>query len=420
LFVAACDEKVTEPKVIALRQRDAAVVIPKTDGGARVVPPATCTGPCCPKAAECYPQGDAGKYSGPECLAQRDNTGQDHWQLRQPMSISTKPSGNAQAAIAELLLQRSELKWPLCNSPNGASGFIQLVDLDRSNDTARVGFAKWAPDEPTAIKNGLCFVEDTYDDPMRRITNSATPPNWPAGLPTPLALPWKMSVVNAFRTQEDFDVTTPAGRAQALARFDPQNGDLAKQNFNGLFYLDEKTGFMHGYSPLTYIVLYGSQKVFNAIPIRESEIKSQVNDPQHPNCAGIYLGDDSSLLPSCEGNPSTPAWGCPPNTCTPDQLTPTQVTGYFLVTEMEQIYVNDLGQTLCKFLPGSYPNWTLQTKCSDDPKWNPADPVNGLPPGDWCAETNSVATSDCHDAIQSISFSTFQAFPIQSGTCSAI
>jgi len=69
---------------------------------------------------------------------------------------------------------------------------------------------------------------------------------------------------------------------------------------------------------------------------------------------------------------------------------------------------------------GAYPNWTIppdDQRCSRDPKWNALDPVHGLPPGDWCATTNEPATPDCHDAWQSVSFATFQAFPVADGVC---
>ncbi|HEX3593467.1 MAG TPA: hypothetical protein VHU80_00135, partial [Polyangiaceae bacterium] len=96
----------------------------------------------------------------------------------------------------------------------------------------------------------------------------------------------------------------------------------------------------------------------------------------------------------------------------------TKIQGYFLIAELEQIYT--LGQTLCfLFGGGSYPNWQTDSHqdCRHDPNFNPLDPVKGLPPGDWCSTTNGLASGDCHDAWQSVSYSTFQAFPIADGTC---
>jgi len=53
-------------------------------------------------------------------------------------------------------------------------------------------------------------------------------------------------------------------------------------------------------------------------------------------------------------------------------------------------------------------------------KWNPSDPVNGIPHGDWCAKTNSAATADCHDAYQRKSFHAFQAYTVKSDHCSVL
>jgi hypothetical protein len=358
-------------------------------------------------------------YSGAECLAQRDNTGQTRWQLRQTFSVSLRPAGVAQAAVANILAHRSELPWPSCSAPEGLGGFIQLVELNREDDTLRTGFARFAADGPTAVADGLCFVGDSYDDPPWALPELYAPPSgWPSGLPPPASLPWALRPSVAYRYSEDFDVASE--RQTILSRFDPETGDLYG-SFDGIFYLNELTGYLHAYGFVTYIVNYESASAYNAIPIREAEMKMQLNDPLHPNCAGSFLGDNPDLPASCSGDATNRAWGCPPGSCGPGELAPVLVEGYFLIAELEQIYNTLLSQTLCNFFPGaSYPDWETSGTCrSDAARWNPLDPDNGLPPGDWCATTNSEATPTCHDAWKSVSYAAFQAFPIREGTCTA-
>ena len=60
--------------------------------------------------------------------------------------------------------------------------------------------------------------------------------------------------------------------------------------------------------------------------------------------------------------------------------------------------------------------WGLN--CRGAPDWDPTLPDDaGLPMGDWCSKTNEAATSTCHDAYLSESYSSAQAFKIQDGTC---
>jgi hypothetical protein len=175
---------------------------------------------------------------------------------------------------------------------------------------------------------------------------------------------------------------------------------------------------MHGYSPITYIVNYDAADKYIIIPIRESELTQWMNDPAHPNCAGSLLGDNAALPADCSGDATNRLWGCPAGNCAADELAPTKVTGYFLIAELEQ--VTSLNQTLCSLFPGApYKDWPIvdNMTCRSNPAWNPRDPVKGLPAGDWCAATNQPAQGDCHDAWQSVSYSTFQAFPVNDGTC---
>jgi hypothetical protein len=332
------------------------------------------------------------------------------------MSVSTSPPGISSSSIANILVQRSELYSKECNAPSGTGGFIQLIDFDRDADVARVGFARFVRDEASALRDGLCFVEDTYLDPQWQLPTLYRP-KWPKGLPPPMPQPWKVSVVRSARLRDrDFDLKTD--RIALLERF-AAGADLA--DFGGVFYMDEKRGYMHGYAPLAFIVNYDSATSFNAIPIRETEITIQMNDPEHPNCVGSFLGNSPDLPSSCEGNSTNRSWGCYPGNCEPTQLAPATIKGYFLVAEMEQVHTI-LAQTLCHLFPGNPPpsdwrDWGAAEACRNNPKWDPTDPLNGMPPGDFCAETNDVATPTCHDAFRSISYSTFQAFPIRDGTC---
>jgi hypothetical protein len=123
------------------------------------------------------------------------------------------------------------------------------------------------------------------------------------------------------------------------------------------------------------------------------------------------------------GDGTTRAWGCAAGTCAASDPAPTRIDGYFLLAELEQVFT--LGQTLCSLFASAtgYPGWTIPMEnlsCRADPRWNPADPVKGLPRGDWCAAGNRLGDDGCHDAWKSTSYSTFQAFPIRDGTCSAL
>jgi hypothetical protein len=422
LVAVGCSEKLTQPPIVALRHDEASSGDPSPDAG-HVVPKPECIGYCCPHESECYPPATPDPHSGPECLAQRENTGQKHWQFRQTLSVSSNPPGIAIPQVANILALRSELMWPECYTPNGPSGFIQLIDVDREHDTARVGFARYVDDAKTALSQGLCFVEDTYDDPKWALPPVPPSAGWPVGLPPPLSLPFPVKPVTAVRYRDakgnfaDFDLKTD--RKAILERLDPVSGDLKK--YGGIYFLDEKAGVMHGYAPVVYILNYDTKTQYNAIPIRESEIRTQLNDPLYPNCAGVYLGTNPNA--DCTGNATTRSWGCAPGSCGDQAAGPTTVDGYFLVTELEQIY-NPLLGTLCHVFPGPelYPGWNLanETSCrADSVHWDLRNPLVGVPPGDWCAATNTKASPDCHDAWRSVSSATFQAFPIQEGTCPA-
>jgi hypothetical protein len=416
--VVACEERVVQPVVVALNPAGAAGM-PATSGSSCSTAPPECKGRCCPTNDLCYPLGNPSPHSGAECLAQRDNTDMPRWQFRQTMSVSLRPPGLAAPPIPTVLVRRSELKSAECGAPQGLGGFIQLIDLDRTMKTSRSGFAAYAADLPGALASGLCFAEDlAYIDAMHALPALYAPPaEWPKGLPAPMPMPWKVGPKTAIRVNDDFDVTKD--RTTLLARF-ADGGDLAGKA-DGIFYLNETTGLMHAFSPLGYIVNYDSATALVVVPIREVEITQHLNDPQHPNCAGVLLGDISA--DDCIGDGTNRAWGCVPGTCAATDLAPTRTDGYFLLAELEQVFT--LGQTLCSLFASQsgYPGWTIpmdNLSCRADPHFNPMDPVKGLPRGDWCAAGNRAADDDCHDAWKSTSYSTFQAFPVRDGTCAAL
>lgn len=424
-IIAGCDDKITQPGMFSSgAQADGG-----GDGGTKVhtVPAPTCgTAACCPTDPSCSPTPK--EYSGPECLAQFDNSPpENRWQLRQTWNANTLPLGNAGNPIGPILMTRAELNWPACNASDGVSGFIQLVDFDLTANTGRVGFAKYvaAADVPNAVANGLCMVEDQYDDTAAHTglptgahltVNMVTDPStWPAGLPQPMMLPWNAAPTNAKGVLQDFDYATQ--RKDILAKFAP-GGEYA--NYTGIFYLNRKTGFLHGFAPVAYVVVYDTATQLNIIPIRESEITAQLNDPEHPNCVGIYRADALSTSNNCKGSLDVPAWGCPNDEC-PVGQGPNVTKGYFLITELEQVYNSVLQQTICNVDSGPAGAYGSDPKpanaCRQWPNWDPTKPATGLPRGDWCAETNGPSNDTCHDAFRNISYATFQGFRIQANTC---
>jgi hypothetical protein len=420
-MLVACEERIVQPMIVALKH-------PGTGGDCTTgvapptltVPPPECAGHCCPTAKECYPFDNPSMYSGAECLAMRDNTDQSHWQLRQTLSVSVKPPGLALAAVASNLVHRSEFETAACGAPLGTGGFMQLTDFDKVAGISRTGFARYERSSTSAFAGGLCFVEELsyQSDGLGLPALYEPPPGWPKGLPAPMPMPWKVVPVSAAKLDRDF--TLPADRTTLLARF-AEGGDLFGKA-SGVFYFDESKGTMHGYSPVTYIVNYDSPTQHIVIPIREAELTQRFNDPEHPNCVGSFLGDNTALAADCSGDGTNRAWGCPQGNCAPGELAPTKIHGYFLIAELEQ--VPTAGQTLCKFFASDlFADWKFpddNSKCRADPRWDPLDSVHGLPKGDWCATTNDEGNDGCHDALESVSYATFQAFPIREGTCSAL
>jgi hypothetical protein len=406
-----------------------------------------CTAACCPAAAECYANGKTGP--GAECLATIDNDPTKRIQLRQTWIRPITPPGNTSPPVYNTLYTESMLPWPACRASSGAkSGYIQVIDMDFTKGEVRTGFAQWV--DPSglqdSIANGLCMLEadykpspDTWALPQSAMSDSS---NYPPGLPKPIGRAdgtWHVAPVKAKMLAHDFDLSKD--RESLLAQL-ASTGDGGLQGYTGVAYYDPSTGYSHGYSPLTYIVIYASQKdAYIVVPIREAETQGYANDPQHPDCVGAYHGD-LLAAPNCEpGNYSGPssigkdtfAWGCVtprdgsdagPRACSGGEG-PYTTKGYFLITELEQVYSGVLGQTLCYSYPGAAATpqqrfGTVKGGCRVDQNWNPSVPdQSGLPQGDWCAATNSPAKGNCHDAWRSISYHTFSAFRVKDQTCNS-
>ncbi len=427
---------------------------------------ASCTGDCCPTSSTCYSTSAGNGSPGSECLATQDNTGKQHVQLRQTYINVTSPAGNAAPSIVySILAGRSELNWPTCNeganaTTYGAGGYIELVDLftqDATNrtftagDYAYDGFAVYDGDMITGAAPTLCYSQGTYTGipaagskaPDVRLgpTDMSQTTGWPAkGLPNPMALkdasgnstPWTVAPARNKRVATDFDITTTAGRAATLAMFDSTDPsyigkDSTGQPWTGIFFYDPTTGYNHGFSPLSWVIVYGATGAVGkttVLPIREIEKKSTVNDINHPDCIGDYIAN-MNRTPNCNpgGDPKmNSSWGggdctkvtgkaqCDPGT------TASSTVGYFLITELEQVWADDLGSTVCISTPGSQPAPFLSAdgKTCIGSGWDPtkADDA-GLPMGDWCAATNSAATSTCHDAYHNVSYNVFQGAPIK-------
>jgi len=295
-----------------------------------------------------------------------------------------------------------------------------------------IGYASYSGARPAppptgadVVRDGLCFIDWQYTF------------NPPSPLPTEVNLtgrepaipqPWKIKPVVSKRLAEDF--TMEQARAMTL-------GEYA-----GVVYINEDTGFIHGYSPLSYVTVLDNPRGGLATPIRDVELKSQFNDKSF-NCMGRFRDDKMTLAQNCDSglNQANPQWGCKDdNACPPPGFketsgvnsdangpgtAPGYTTGYFLIVDLERVYSQTLSSTLCVSYPKQEKSiadgWAKSTaeggwglNCRGSPKWNPqaADDA-GLPMGDWCSKSKGPATATCHDAYRSISYSTAQSFRVQ-------
>ncbi len=416
-----------------------------------------CMAACCPTDAKCYAPNATGAKDGPgaACLATHDNTGQEHIQMRQSWIRATSPAGNVGGIVYAVLSGRTELPLngamgtPDCKAvgPIGFGGYMQLTDMylkkgatNFDADYAYTGFSKYVPQTEVLADlddatGGFCFGTETYNGdaqqaPYKLAAKDMSPTDgWPTGLPAPMPLAdaaWKVAPTKGKRLDKDFDLKND--RADLIQKLST-TGTYGMAGYGGVFYYNATTGYTHSYGPLGWVVVYGPDGTTHiVIPIRETEIKSTFDDPAHPNCMGQY-GLDSAVTPSvgCKNGTDDKhsPWGggnCTGSTgkqtCAPGEG-PYTTNGYFLITELQQVYSSDLSVTLCV----SYPTqqvvtdqgfYDMPTKGCITSKWDPKKADNaGLPKGDWCAATNSAATATCHDAWLSKSFHTFAGAKIK-------
>jgi hypothetical protein len=360
-----------------------------------------CVGECCPTDTICYPGGDP-SAPGAECLASRDNRNQPRVQFRTMWTRTILPAANADDITYAFLFSKTALRLEQCNM-EGQSGYIQLFDWDRSSSTvteqfARVGYAGFAGDGVAAVTDGLCFLDWMYSDPEH---------GWNDMVHV------KPSI--ARRVEADFDVSDPTFR------------DAHKDEEEGVFFYDEEEGIVHGYVPRAFLVIYESEDNLFVVPAHEAENRGRFNDPDSKNCQGRYLADQLDPNASCQpASQLTPPYGCFEDECpakgdgSPGEA-PITTTAYFLIEELEQVYVTLLSTTLCVSYMGQQTaidegwadpdSWGLN--CSGSPRWQ-----NGeRPRGDWCSTTNAPATDDCADAWRSEAWSAAAATNIQDATC---
>jgi hypothetical protein len=435
-----------------------------------------CSAECCPTDAACYSSSAAQSAPGAACLATRDNTNQNHVQFRQSWIRATAPKGNVGGIVYAVLSGRTELPLssmmgtglPNCNMNGGTigyGGYMQLSDLyfkngmqgsmpDYDNDYGMTGFSVYVSKMNVLddLKNGFCYGTEDWLPSMANQKYALGPSDmspmtdfaggmWPPGLPAPMPLKdasgkltaWHVTPSKAFRRMTDFDLSTK-DRTDIIADLDPKTGAHGMKGFSGVFFYDASTGYQHSYGPLGWVIVYNADgSTHIAIPARETEIKSTVNDPTHPNCMGEYgvVQDPATGMPTvtkangCTNTTDgTPPWGGGNCTASTGMKTckagegPFSTKLYFLISELEQIYSDDLMSTLCVSYPTADP---LKPDFYNDadhscigPKWNPSSADgSGLPKGDWCAATNSAATDKCHDAWRSTNFHTFSGANIK-------
>jgi hypothetical protein len=384
--------------------------------------------------------------SGAECMAALDNspggTLAQRVQWRQTWNRVISPSGSTSGQVYGILKNRATIREPSCFANEGQGGYMQISDWDRSKplleQTVTTGYASYsagmavnAPTPPTLgelATNGLCFIEWDYSFAgPATVTKEVTYGRWSDLRQPPLPQPWHVAPVRSKRVEADFEVTDAYRMGVPVGE--------------GQIFINETTGYVHGYTPFSYVTILDNAFGGIAIPIRDVEVRSYFNDSKF-NCVGRFRSDKMDESRGCDsGNDQiSPPWGCKDDSeaaCPPDPKMekppaalggyagPAYSTGYFLIVDLERVWSNSLGATLCVTNPGQTnaidagwanpSGWGLN--CRGSSKWNPDLPNDeGLPMGDWCSKTNSKATETCHDAYQSKSYSTSQAFKVTSVT----
>jgi hypothetical protein len=377
--------------------------------------------PCKPSHASCYAAGPDGP--GNECMAMRDNSKERHIQQRQTYARNTRPPGLAGHPLLSALLNRAaQFKSQECNTQNGTSGYMLLLDWDQSdpvitNQRSYQGYAEriWGTnDSATAIANGgLCMTTFKFE------ATGMNPDPSKVGPQT-----WVVKPVVNRRLAQDFDLKMDLAQLRATI---PEG--------EGIFYYDEAKRRVHGYAPLAYVVATVLEEPTgagtSAVPIRDAELTITSND-ETKNCAGRYRVDKLKA-DECEST-SIPLWGCLHDTgdpecdknsgtcCDPGKSQGSNL-GHFRIADLERIKT-PLGESLCiTYVGGAAPaeaaNWMAPGKayCSSHPEWGKGTAGDPLRRGDWCSQENKPADGTCvADSWLTVTDLAFQAFPIQLGT----
>jgi hypothetical protein len=123
------------------------------------------------------------------------------------------------------------------------------------------------------------------------------------------------------------------------------------------------------------------------LPLHDVEFEASFAD-ENRNCIGKHNGATLSSLNSCQ--PDTKATP-PERGWTPGGT----IKGFITITEADQVYVEQLGSTLCVFLAGL--EWSgTEKSCETSEKWIAGE----RPEGDWCEATNAAADGTCKDAFR--------------------
>jgi hypothetical protein len=120
------------------------------------------------------------------------------------------------------------------------------------------------------------------------------------------------------------------------------------------------------------------------LPLHGVEFAGKFNDDTH-NCIGSFNGDELLPTDGCRAAPPARAWK---NGGT--------LKGYITIAEADQVFVEELGSTLCVYIAGTE-DWKgpdPDASCATSAKWVAGE----RPPGDWCSTTNAPADGTCQDA----------------------
>ena len=326
-------------------------------------------------------------------MANLDNTGKDIVQFRQTWSRVVSPVGNTTDIVYGILRERAQVELPGCYQI-GKGGYIQMSSWDRTNkaditqQTITTGYASYsgvrATDNSTipgtdVVRDGLCFIDWQYTfNPPTPLTKQVDISRFV--MMGALEQPWSIKPVVSKRLAQDFTTT-----AEVKA--------MVTGEYAGAVYIDETTGYIHGYSPLSYVTVLDNPHGGLATPIREVELKSQFNDNSF-NCMGRFRADKMVKTMNCNsaGDQSNPQWGCKDDaTCPPKAgfgeggpgSGPGYTTGYFLIVDLERVWSSTLQATLCVTYPTEQKSiadgWAKAStepggwgkNCRGSPKWDP-------------------------------------------------